>query len=459
MMRREIGIIVVLFLAVVLFLFFLRKKKINVSGSLIVTLITSIAIHAFYIAYTPTWERQHDVIGFENGKGIGQAAYIEWFFDHWSLPDFDPRKKWGFFQPAFHHITAAIWLKINTMIGFGYTAATENIQVLTLIYCLILAIFALRIFKLMRLEGRSLEIAFALTALHPLYILLSGSVNNDTLCTLLMIMTCYYALKWENKNSWPDIIKTALCMGLSMMTKLSGVLIAPALAWIFIINWIVGGKKNFFKYLRQYLVFALISVPIGMFFPMRNLLLFGVPLNYTPKVGEELIYGSVLSRFTDLYTNTPFAAMIKNGDSFDEYNIILAGLKTSLTGEFNFADANRFIIYAAWILFISGALLMLLTIISVFRVTFSKKTTMSLQIRVFWSILYLTAIAFFLNLCLSIPNFSSQDFRYIAYLLVPNALFIGLNRQNSGVWMRIFITSTSMVFLISSLAVYFLLGA
>lgn len=458
MTRREYLGFIFFFLAGLLFLLFLWKKKTKTSGSLVITLLSSIILHGLYISYTATWERQHDVIGFENAKGIGQAAYIEWFYNNLRLPDFDPRSRWGFFQPALHHILSAAWLRLNTLAGFGYTASTEHIQILMLIYCVILTIFALRIYKLSGLEGRSLEISFALTALHPSLILLSGSVNNDTLCIMLMVMSCFYILKWEKSNKMSDIIKTALCVGLSMMTKLSGVLIAPAIAWLFLIRWLLGGKKEFLKNLRQYIVFALISIPLGMFFPLRNYFLYGIPFNYTPEVGEKLIFSSILSRFTDLYTSTPFASMIKNGDSFDEYNIILAGLKTSVTGEFNLAEGNAHILPAAWVLFISAALLMIISFLSVIRVIFSKNQIMSLQIKIFWSILYLTAFAFYLNLSISIPNFSSQDFRYIAYLIIPNSLFIGLCRQNSGIVFRIATSLVIMTFTVSSAAVYILLG-
>ena len=458
MTRREYGTVIILFLAGILFLCFVWKKKTKSSSSLIFTFLTSILLHGIYIGYTPTWERQHDVIGFENAKGIGQAAYIEWFYNNWSLPNFDPRERWGFFQPALHHIIAAIWLKINIIAGFGYTAATENIQILMLIYCIVLTIYALRIYKLCGLEGRSLETAFALTALHPSLVLLSGSVNNDTLCIMLMVMTCFYALKWEKNSNYANILKTALCTGLSMMTKLSGVLTAPAVAWLFLIKWLVGGKKDFVRYLKQYLIFACVSIPLGMFFPLRNYFLFGIPFNYTPEVGEKLVYKTVASRFTDLITKTPFAAMIKNGDDFDEYNILLAGLKTSLTGEFNFAAGNSYMLPVAWGLFISAVILMLITVVSVIKVIVAGKNIIPLQIRVFWSILYLTAIAFYLRLCLSIPNFSSQDFRYIAYLIVPNALCIGLMRQNVAGFFRTIITLFALIFTFSSTVLYLLLG-
>ena len=82
-------------------------------------------IRAGYIIVTPTWVRQHDVIGF--GAGFGQAGFIEYFYQNWKLIDFDPREFWGFFLPPLHHILAAIVLTLNVVLGFVFHHACENI--------------------------------------------------------------------------------------------------------------------------------------------------------------------------------------------------------------------------------------------------------------------------------------------------------------------------------------------
>ncbi|MBO6138299.1 MAG: glycosyltransferase family 39 protein [Lachnospiraceae bacterium] len=422
MSRREYGVVILaIFSAAALLSFLLRKRR---DGILVFTALCAFILRLVYIIYTPTDIRQHDVIGF--GGTRGQAAYIEWFYNNGlKLIQTDPRDKWGFFQPPLHHVLAAGWLKLNTLMGVPYARATENIQYLTLIYSLILLFYAYRLFKYFKLSGKALYAAFALVAFHPSFILLSGSVNNDMLCILLTVMTVYYALKWYDSRSYADIIKTALCMGLSMMTKLSGVLSAPAVAFLFLYVWIKGGRSDFLKYLKEYLIFGLISVPIGMWFPIRSYLKFGIPLNYTPVVGERLIYNSPLSRIIDIRTYKPYVSMIKYGDPYDEYNIPLSLMKTSLTGEFDYTSVNRYITPFAWILLAAGTVLALICLAATVRMVLKKIPGRDRIPDIYIGIIYVTALAFYLNLAFGIPNFSSQDFRYICYIIVIEALSFG----------------------------------
>ena len=456
------GLILIIFAAAALLSFCLRKKK---DGVLVFTALSAFILRYAYILYTPTDIRQHDVIGF--GGTRGQAAYIEWFYNNGlRLLQTDPRDKWGFFQPPLHHILAALWLRVNTLIGIPYGRATENIQVLTLIYSLVLTFYAYRLFKYFKLSGKAMYAAFALAALHPSYILLSGSVNNDTLCIMLTVMTVYYALVWFDSRKSSDIIKTALCIGLSMMTKLSGVLSAPAVAFLFIYAWVKVGKGDFTKYLKQYSLFALVSIPAGMWFSLRNYFKFGIPLNYTPEVGEKLVYNGVLARIFDIRTYKPYVAMIKYGDAYDEFNIPLSLMKTSLTGEFDYSGVNGYITFFAWILLISGALLALLCLAATLRVIFAKREENFRIQRIFLGIIYITAMVFYLNLALGIPNFSSQDFRYICYIIVVEALFMGLDLGYgrkapgagvSGLYEKTVLAANG-VFCLSGAGVYLLLG-
>ncbi|MCR4892868.1 MAG: glycosyltransferase family 39 protein [Lachnospiraceae bacterium] len=565
MTRREYGGLVLLLLAIAAAAAFLLQRKRRKDGVLIFTALTSLYLRFFYILYTPTWMRQHDVIGFGNSKGIGQAALIEWIYHNGRLPDFDPRKRWGFFQPLLHHILSAVWLKINTALGIAYEAACENIQILTLIYSLIFLWYAYRTLKEMGLSGTPMKLAFALTALHPSFILMSGSVNNDMLCLMFLMMAIYYSLVWYRKSTLGNILKVAVCIGCSMMAKLMGVLIAPAIAFLFLhklylscretkrqneagpgsrqdptskdsaiietenpaIQENVGSieakgdlakghqtkgnltkgnlakenltkgnlaKENLAKgnltkgnlakgrqtkgnltkehqangdqiptlpsprsLIGQFLCFGGVSLPLGLFFPIRNLVLFGVPLMYVPKVGEPVGQYGILQRIFDIRTSTPYTNLISNGNPYDEFNIPLALMKTSLTGEYDYGAINSYINPFAWILLGTGILLAIVALWATVRFVFLKKSNMSGLHRAFWGIIYFTAMAFYIRLVFSAPYFSSQDFRYIAYLIVPESLFLGLlYGEIKGIRLPLLILT--VLFSLSSTAVYFLLG-
>ncbi len=466
--RREYGLLVLILMALTIGAAVFISKKLKKDGVLFGTFVTALILRIFYIIYTPTWERQHDVIGFNNGKGIGQAALIEWLAENMKLPDFDPRKRWGFFQPLLHHMIAAAWLKINTALGIAYDRACENIQILTLIYSMILVFYGYRIFKKMELSGLPLAAAVFMLALHPSFILMSGSVNNDMLCLTLLIMSVFYAINWYNDSGYGNIVKTALCIGGAMMAKLSGFLAAPAIAFLFLVKLIRGGKKEAVEHLKQFVLFGCISFPIGLFFPFRNLILFGVPLMYMPEVGEPVGSHSVLSRIFDVRVTSPYSSMVKNGNAFDEFNVPVAMIKTSLTGEYDFGAVNRYITPFAWVLFVTGVILACILFIAtiVYTVRPCKSADGKEElfkdpvIRIFWAIFYAVGLVFYLRLAFSVPNFSSEDFRYVAYLIVPESLYLGLliTEFRGNKIITIAIMTLIALFGCASAGVYFLLG-
>ena len=448
-----------------------------------------------YVLYTPHWVRQHDVVGF--GNDFGQAAYIEWFYKNFRLPDFDPREKWGFFQPPLHHMCSALFMHLQTLVGIAYNKACENVMLLTLCYSLLILLYAWRILKQMQLSGWALYLSFALVAIHPGFILLGGSINNDCLCELLMVMGLYYTIEWYRNPGIIGIVKIALCTGLSMMTKLSGFLIAPGIAFIFIVRWIRGGRQDFIKYLRQYIVFAMISLPLGLFYPVRNFIRFDVPFNFTPEVGEPVGSFSLLQRLFDIRTKTPFACMINHGDAYDEYNVFLAMLKTSIFGETNLSEGMPKMIPFAWVALITGGILTLFalaaTIIVLIKTAgtyirnrkkgalrnLKDSTDTSTETKekrceptmiadgteiAFWGISWIIPLVFLINFSFSAPYFSSQDFRYIQYVIVVEALFTGLYLKMSGSEEKPGVSGKAYAFVLilftaAVTAVYVLLGA
>ncbi len=416
-------------------------------------------LHTLYIIKTPTWERQHDVIGFRNGKGIGQAALIEYLMENMKFPDFNPTKRWGFFQPLLHHIIAAAMLKINLLRGMNYDRACECIQILTLIYSLIFIFYGFRIFTLMGLTGKGLIVSELLLSFHPVLTLLSGSVNNDMLSHMFLIMAVFYALKWYKEDRLRALLLTALMTGLSMMSKLSGVLAAPAIAFLMLYKlWSdFREKKNLLPRIGSYSLFALIVFPLGLFFPLRNLILFNVPLTYMPKVGEELTDYSVLQRIFDVRTSTPFACMEKNGNPYDEFNIFLLLIKTGLTGEYDLSVNSPRVTPFAWILFFSGVLLFIIVIILFFRILFTDRFIKDMPLRCFFVILIMTGILFMLRLMFKAPNFSSGDLRYIAWITLPAALLPGIYICDKPGRTEVLPEILSVVFAASSAVVYYLL--
>ncbi len=432
------------------------------TGVVLVICMSAFLIRADYIIYTPTWIRQHDVIGF--GTGMGQAGYIEYFLENGHLPDFDPRKIWGFFQPPLHHITAAIWLKLQmaagSVFGWGTDRCRENVQVLTLIYSCLTTWLGCKCVAFLKLTRRSYMCAVALMACAPCFIFLSGSINNDILCILLQIAGMYFFFCWMKTPVFKYIIPAALFMGLSMMAKLSGIMLAAPIGCIMLFRLFCTirdkEKKKTGDLVLQYLVFALISIPLGIFYPVRNLLLFGIPVTYTPKVGEPIEGVTFAERiFSPGSENTPFTCLRASGHAYDEFNVPLAIIKTALFGEADYSGVSAFATLTGRILLVSAALAAVFTFISVLKELFRKDKN---EYGMFMVIYILFSFAFLIRLCFNIPNFSSQDFRYIAHVIIPAAgLYVQL-MNDSKKQVRYVMSFVAGVYCLSSLAMYLQAG-
>lgn len=404
------------------------------------------------------------MIGF--GAGEGQAAFIEYFHQGHFLIDFDPRLKWGFFQPPLHHMISAAWITLLELFGVAYDKACEHVQVLTLIYSLITLLFAYLIFRYLGLKGEALLVSFAITAVHPGFILMAGSINNDMLAVMFTVMTMYFGLKWNDDPSWLYTIILAFTIGLGMMAKMSSVLIAPAIAFIFIVKMIKGGIDSFVQYMTKFVVFGFICGPLALWSPIRNYIKFGVPINYTPEVGEE-ISADLPARIFDIRSSIPYISRIKNGDAYDEFNMFLGMMKTSLFGDENFAYAmaesghsgagTAYMTLFGWVLLFSGIILAIVCFCCTVKVLSSGQYIPSPVIRSYFFFIYLVSMIMYVSFMIKAPYSSSMDFRYVLYLIPIQALTAGLYFERGSKGTKMVLTALTALFFFAAFAVYLML--
>ena len=376
-----------------------------------------------YILYTRIYERQHDVVDFNVGEG--QAAYIEYFLQNKHLPDFDPRSVWGFFQPPLHHIIASVWMRVNYKLGLAERQVQENVQALTLFYIVALVILTWYVCRELKLSDTAAAIAVSIVSFHPVFILLSGSINNDALSLFLMMIALYLAVLWAKREKMWLIILLALAIGLAMFAKLSGGMIAPAVGVLFLYK-LIKEKEKRGRLLLQYVIFAIICVPVGLFWTVRNKILFDMPVNYIPEVGQQFEQTSFFDRFLDFRMESVFPAMKEYGYSFYEHNVFLAMLKTSLFGEYDFGMKWSGFTALGILLFAVALLLALLASFATIRVILRKDSFLKPEWKWFFGTLIVTLLVSYFSFALSASNFSAQDFRYAALLIVPQALMLGI---------------------------------
>ncbi len=426
----------VFLLAVITFLMYLTDT-LTPRNFVIILIAAGIILRFVYTLYTSSGDRQHDV-GFWNFTW-GHANYIEyWYKNGLKLPDFDVRTIWQYYHPPLHHWLMALMLKILMLFNMNYETACQALQFLPFLYSSLTIVVCYRIFRIAKLKMLPLVISVAIMCFHPTFVFMGGFFNNDMLCVLFMMMSIMFALKWYRKPTLINIIPIALSVGLGMMTKLSAWMVAPAIAVIFIYVFVKNIKSGI-KYVGQFAVFGCICAPLGLWWQVRNLITFNVPLTYVPYLNEaDAQYCGNMPAIKRLFDfgngqlNYVYDAFTSYGAPYNEYNPTLGLIKTSLFDEGNHGISSvNFpqIGITGPILFWVGAILAVLCAVAFFIVMLSKKTKLDSVTRFYFLVFALTLLGSYYLFCFQFPFTCTMNIRYCVPLIPMFAMGLGLLLQ------------------------------
>ena len=303
-------------------------------------------IRIFYVVMTRSHLFQNDLAGF-NAEGYGHLGYTYFLFTDGKLPDLNPMEYYELYQPPLHYAVSAVYLRIFEFLGMlpkEQSEWGEALQILPLAYSMMTMVFITKIGKRMKLsaQGRLAVVCFA--GFLPYSIMLSGSLNNDPLAVLLMVMCIYYTFKWYEKPDIKGILIMALCIGLAMMTKISTALIAPAMAVMMLYRaWI--DRKQWMVYVKQFACFGLIAFPLGLWHSVYNFVKYEVPLGYAAFLGEDsaqyIGQHDKWARFFDFDRAFEFLAVrLDYIHDFADYNIPVTLIKFATFGESSYYDSS-----------------------------------------------------------------------------------------------------------------------
>lgn len=200
-------------------------------------------------------------------------------------------------------------------------------------------LIACAIFRECGLSGKGLYRALLLVSFLPVYFLSGGRLGPDALCGMFMLLAFLFTLKWEKEKSWKNTLLLAVIYGLGMMTKISMATLAVFTAVVFARSFFMACKTGTWKgLLLKYAVFGAISLPLGLWYSLRNYFLFRQPLTYVLEMSKDsALYTGDRSVWQRLFLwdignlfTTPYANV------WTDYNLPVYALKSSLFGEFQF---------------------------------------------------------------------------------------------------------------------------
>jgi 4-amino-4-deoxy-L-arabinose transferase-like glycosyltransferase len=401
----------------------------------------SFVVKLCYVLGTSVYDRQHDIGWFGGSEEInsGHMGYISYLFYHHRLYDGDYRGIFQYCHPPLHHSICALWIGFfNKVLGVDLDRVAESAQMLSLFWSMTIVITAYKIFRYFKLEGTSLYVPLIITAFHPCFTFLAGLMNNDPLSWALTLGAVYFTLRWYRESTLKNILKLALCIGLGMMTKLSVGLIAPSVTIVFIAVLVKSRKGAFARLLGQFAAFAAVCAPLGLWFPLRARIRWGIPFTYVqelPEMDQTIKGTNFMERITD-FSAYQFSRVFENwlwydgnGDpqSYNEHNPLIAIMKNSVFGEFitegNFTRYPFMLNVCKW-LFWLGAFIAAAAFIAMIVSLFRKCAADGVQ-KIFLVSFHLILVGNLYMLSKKYPMVCSMNFRYIMPTVIIGAFFLG----------------------------------
>lgn len=262
----------------------MKKDKYKIV--LIFIIIAAILMRMFFICKTNISQLQFDVgieeyydavINYEDlykdfDKDYNEGRHINYIMHLYSYMSLPTKIIGQFYHPPLHHFIMASTLKIMDVFSDSASFKFESLQFVTFIYSIIILWALYKILEELEIEDKNKIIPMMLFAFYPIYIYLSGSINNDELVTMFAIICLLYLIKWNKEPNMKNAIIVATTIGLGLMTKSSMyVMIIPAIYVYFkTLMDFVNNDKKVGKLILELLVFIVIASVLGFWFQVRS---------------------------------------------------------------------------------------------------------------------------------------------------------------------------------------------
>lgn len=406
-----------------------------------------ILVRLIYVLKSTIYDRQYDIgmIDLDAGHTVsgGHLAYIQYIYENMKLADVDPTTVYQFHHPPFHHFVSALFMRFVSHFTTSTDVIEESMQFVPFACSIVILFACAAIIKRFNIHGRAYNFAMAILCFHPSLILLSGSVNNDCMALMFSILSILMTMIWVEKRDYGSITLMAVFLGLGISTKQNVAEMAFPIGAVLLIILIktMRGRGDLSKLLLQYVWAGFVSIPLGMWFYIRNLFKYNMPILWVYELSEDTWQYTgnvpVINRFL---WPVP-AEMIDNLKNFKigcGYNVWMQIMRTSVLGEWDMAEVGKGIKIIAVLLMLTGALIAFvafLYFVKIFIIGIGKNNHNKIKPmnRVLFVVGYVVVMVCYLIFAYKYPQQCSMHFRYIEItLLFPTvALAFGYEKISS----------------------------
>lgn len=358
-----------------------------------------------------------------------------------------------YYQPPFFHFLASIFVRLGQVCTNGNNE--DAIQFTQIVNC------SAYCFMLIAIKNFIIEIkaenkyfwVMLITAFHPSFMLMGLRGNNDMLATFFITLCLINTYRWYVKRDMKTIVMLAFSFGLGMMTKISVGTIAIFTGGVMIYCVVKDFKQKKYKeIICQLAVFAVICLPLGMWYPIRNLILFNQPLGYVQMLSKDIpIYKGDIAWYKRFF-GFDIIDLLKKPFFYypDGYSIPIQAIKTSMFAEWKYEDN----IFACSILVLANIVTMLTAVVSMVYVAVKGKDC-DKKIRFGALAMWIIIMVSYIQFNIQYPHLCTADFRYIAITAPLGAVFISEAMYcTKNVKVKRFIKTVMFAFAICVVSVY-----
>ncbi len=415
----------ILLLAVWICIWIPFRKPEYIESRIRLCMLGGVFMRGFYGFLMNAHTLQNDIGSFQE-QNYGHLGYIYQIYTE-GLPQVSPIGRSQFYHPPLHHSLAAGFLKVCNGLGLDMAEAAEYLQVLSLLYGFATLVVVHLIAKELGISAKGRLVIIMVASYFPYGIMMGGAINNDPLATLMMLSAVYFTLRWYHRMSWQDIVCMALAIGLAMMSKLSGAMIAPMMAWVMLRKaW--QERAQWKKVLGQFACFGCIAFPLGLWHSVTQWLKYEVPLGFVPspslKSGQALMEFTEIQRFFDFQGALEYLPIRWNRfNGFVDHNIFTTMWKSGVFGEGDFLDTSISMKAAATPLFwCVGILLAALLVGSIWYLCADKQESAG-KILLTGSAIIIFYMYFLF--CLNYPFVCTMNIRYVMVAIYLMMIMLG----------------------------------
>lgn len=417
----------VVFILAFIWIFFCLWMEKGFSEELILLILFgAFLMRLFYAVMVQAHIYQNDV-GVLYPGNEGHLGYVYSFYSTWRMPKENPMEYYQYYQAPLFHIVSAVFVKLFVSIGFVMDEINELLQIVSVMYGTLTLLFVNKIGIRLKVPTWSRAAVMGIVSFMPWGIIQGAALNNDGLMVLFGVMALYFTLVWYEKPKYGTILLMAVCIGCSMMTKISGALAAPAMA-VLMLHKAWKERKQWTSYLKQFLLFGAAAFPLGLWYPLRQFILYRMPPGYVPRIPEtDMQFIGMYSkwqRFFDFGNAFESLSLRWDNTAAVDYNIPISLVKFAAFGEGNYYQINQVLTVTGTILFwMTLAIFALMAAVFILWLFVGRQTTVR---KVFVTMVLAVSLYSYVKFNLAYPFVCTMHIRYIMLAVYFGFLVSGL---------------------------------